>query len=140
MLPDRFWQKVTEGPGGCWLWTATKRRNGYGVFRVAGVLLTAHRLAYEDLIGPIPEGLDLDHLCRVRDCVNPWHMDPVTRSVNIRRGIVGEVNRLRGAAITHCPQKHPYDEANTRIDHKGKRNCRACDRDRARARRLAVAA
>lgn len=84
-LQQRFWSRVTETPGGCWLWTGALCDSGYGRFR-AGTLVRTHRYAYELMVADIPDGLDLDHLCRRRACVNPYHLDPVTRGVNVRRG------------------------------------------------------
>lgn len=122
---ERFWSKV-EKTDGCWRWQGTiDPSTGYGRIRILGRDVYAHRLAYEQVIGPIPEGLVIDHLCRVRSCVNPEHLEPVTRGENVRRG-----TRL----ITHCPQGHPYDEKNTLL-YKGKRQCRACKRERDRVRR-----
>lgn len=71
---------------GCWIWTAAMHRNGYGAVRWKGQLYKAHRFAFEMLRHPVPSGLDLDHLCRRRNCVNPFHLEPVTRSENLRRG------------------------------------------------------
>lgn len=87
-LADRFWEKV-EKTETCWNWTASLNGNGYGQFALETwplVLRGAHRIAYLLVVGPIPEGLDLDHLCRNRRCVNPAHLEPVTRQVNLRRG------------------------------------------------------
>jgi hypothetical protein len=71
----------------CWLWTGTIANNGYGhIYREGGPLMTAHRLSYEVHVGPIPDGLTIDHLCRVRHCVNPDHLEPVTVAENNRRG------------------------------------------------------
>lgn len=82
----RFWAKVDGGNvEDCWLWLAAKKNNGYGVFQVGQQQVLAHRFAYEDLLSPIPDGLQIDHLCRTRDCVNPWHLDPVTAEVNSQR-------------------------------------------------------
>lgn len=91
----------------------------------------AHRFAYEDIVGPILEGLTIDHLCRVRHCVNPAHLEPVTHLENVRRGN-GGLNQL---AKTHCPKGHPYDEENTyRLPSRPSgRYCRACRRERNRA-------
>ena len=120
---DRFWSKVDVGhPLGCWEWTAAKTANGYGNFGVEGKFRSAHRFAYELLIGPISEGLHLDHLCRVRNCVNPDHLEPVTNLENIYRGYGAARNRLK----THCPKGHEYNEENTYIDPRGWRNCRIC--------------
>lgn len=124
----RFWVKVTKTPG-CWIWTAFKTAGGYGMFKVSSdQTVMAHRFAYESLRGPIPEGLELDHLCRVRECVNPDHLEPVTSQVNHHRSSsVGGVN----ARKTHCKRGHPFDEVNTYRAPNGKgRDCRACKRVR----------
>jgi hypothetical protein len=84
-LPERFWTKVQVGPGGCWLWTARLTEKGYGDFYLGpGHTRRAHRVAYLTLVGPV-EG-PLDHLCRVRRCVNPAHVEPVSSPENTRRG------------------------------------------------------
>lgn len=125
----RFWAKVDKnGPNGCWLWTAAKLQGpgggrGYGVFGIKGKNKPAHRVAYEILVGPIPDGLTLDHLCRVRHCVNPHHLEPVTNRENVLRG-VGITARLHRQ--THCKRGHPFDENNTYINPSGYRQCKAC--------------
>lgn len=90
-LAERFWSKVDRdgGPDCCWPWLAA-RANGYGKFYVDGRMVRAHRFAYELLVGPIPEGLVLDHLCAVTFCVNPAHLEPVTQRENARRGDAGK--------------------------------------------------
>lgn len=122
----RFWSKVDKQD--CWVWTGTVKPNGYGKFSVGQKTLNAHRWSYETFVGKVPEGLDLDHLCRNRACVNPAHLEPVTRSVNITRG------RSACAEKTHCPRNHPYDAANTRVYVRDGvfvgRICRACERSR----------
>ena len=80
---DRFWARVDVGL--CWEWTGSNDR-GYGMFRLDGRTVRAHRWAWETLVGPIPRGLHLDHLCRNPPCVNPDHLEPVTQPENIRRG------------------------------------------------------
>ena len=128
---DRFWSKVEFGDWlDCWLWTAS-RVDGYGRFRLGGrgsSPARAHVVAYELLIGPVPDGLELDHLCRVPACVNPSHLEAVTHAENCRRGRAGAHN----ADKTHCPRGHPYDEENTYwFGPDGKwRDCRACVRTR----------
>lgn len=123
----RFWSKVTFGvQGGCWLWSAARSDRGYGCIRVNRKLIYAHRFAYELLVGEVPEGMQLDHLCRVRHCVNPAHLEVVTQRENIRRGNGLSAQRARR---THCPQGHPYDEANTYVRPDGRgRGCQACRR------------
>ena len=127
----RFWSKVDKnGPtpearpdlGPCWVWTASLSK-GYGQFRVGKSLKMAHLWAWADLRGPIPDGLDLDHLCRVRRCVNPGHLEPVTRGENLARGI--HHYRVR----THCKHGHEFTEANT-YWWRGSRLCRECRRGR----------
>ncbi len=123
----RFMRRIIKTPTGCWDWQGCKMGNGYGQLGVGGRHYAAHRYAYEQLVGPIPEGLDLDHLCRNRACANPAHLEPVTRKENLRRGDHwgGRHNLVK----THCPHGHPYDEANTyRNKTTGKRCCRACAR------------
>lgn len=92
---ERFWRWVERGEG-CWLWLASTDTKGYGLFGAEGKLSKAHRYAYELLVGPIPEGLVLDHLCRVRHCVNPDHLEPVTTYENILRGEGACASRMRG--------------------------------------------
>src|SRR5690606_644759 len=121
---ERFWAKVAAGPNGCIVWTASRcggRRPGgsYGSFTAAGRrTVGAHIWAYRTMVGPVPEGMELDHTCRNSLCVNHLHLEPVTQAENKRR---------QGAATTHCPQGHEYDEANTYLDPKGKRQCRLCN-------------
>lgn len=124
-VEQRFWGKVDRrGPGECWLWLASKTGSGYGQIGVDGSrALMAHRVAYELLVGPIPAGLHLDHLCRVPACVNPAHLEPVTPYENARR------SPLTGAGKTHCKRGHPFDEANTYVTPGGQRQCRTCRRD-----------
>ena len=133
---ERFWAKVRRTDS-CWLWTAGLANGGYGAFNIArGVTVKAHRFAYESLVGPIPAGMQIDHLCRVRRCVNPEHLEPVTQLVNIKRGEAGHWQIRK----THCPHGHEYTPENT-IWRKGKyRMCRTCHNDvmrRQRARRRA---
>lgn len=125
---ERFWSKV-EKTDGCWLWTGSRSTGGYGYFYLNGRNSPAHRVAYEMLVGPIPAGLQIDHLCRVRNCVNPAHLEPVTQRENLLRG---ETVTARSASRTHCPQGHPYDAENTSVRKTGKRDCRTCHREQGR--------
>jgi len=125
---ERFWAKVDKTET-CWLWMGG-RNNGYGYFRLGGTggpRAYAHRFAYEQLIGPVPDGLQLDHLCRVRHCVNPAHLEPVTSRENCLRG---ESLQAANAQKTHCPKGHLYDAANTWITAEGWRACRTCQNAR----------
>ena len=131
---QRFWVKVQVVPTGCWLWTGARGKKGYGRFRPdasrKGVdrRVMAHRFAYEIFIGEVPEGLQLDHLCRNHACVNPNHLEVVTSQENIKRGESGRNNRLK----THCPRGHPYNGANTYKNRRGSRCCRVCAREATR--------
>lgn len=125
---ERFWEKVDfNGPNGCWLWTAGGSKEGYGGFYPRhGLRVSSHRWAYEQLVGPIPAGLQLDHLCRVPAYVNPDHLEPVTNQENSRRGETGKWKRP-----DICKKGHPFDEVNTyiRSDRTGHRDCRICRRN-----------
>jgi hypothetical protein len=119
----RFWRRVEVAD--CWEWTGSCDRHGYGQFYDGVRNTRAHRYAYKTLVGPIPRGLVIDHLCRNTICVNPDHMQVVTVRENTLRGNTFQARNLRK---THCPQGHPYDQANTYL-HRGKRHCRICQRD-----------
>lgn len=119
---ERFMAKVDKTDT-CWLWTASKNPKGYGYFSVNQKTYLAHRFSYLMYKGSISKNLQLDHLCRVRNCVNPEHLEAVTSLENSRRGIAGQNNRIK----THCPQGHEYNKTNTRI-YKNERRCRPCGR------------
>lgn len=126
---ERFHAKYIVNPEtGCWEWQARINRTGYGRFKVGRREYAAHRIAYELLVDRIPEGLDIDHLCRVRHCVNPEHLEPVTRRENIRRGLTGHNSNNHNARKTHCKRGHPFDTANTAKLSGGRRGCLACRR------------
>lgn len=127
--------KVEKTPT-CWLWTGALDQGFYGIHWVgAGVSRRAHRLAYEWLVGPVPEGLTLDHLCRVRNCVNPAHLDPCTAGENAARSPLAPY--WVKARATHCKNGHEFTTENTRLHH-GRRACRACVNAYARERRRAA--
>lgn len=123
---DRFAEKIKKTEQDCWLWTGSGTVGGYPSFWSGERFVLAHRWSYEHFIGAIPDGLVLDHLCRVKRCVNPAHLDPVTQRENVMRSIgPTSIN----AAKTHCPRGHPYDEANTYVyPRDGSRRCRTCIR------------
>lgn len=126
----RFWRFVDKNPKGCWLWTGGT--NGrYGRFfaggrRDAGAAY-AHRWSYEHFVGPIPDALEINHLCLTPLCVRPDHLEVTTPRANIRYG-VGQA--ARKARQTMCVNGHPFNEANTYIKPNGCRTCRACHRER----------
>lgn len=126
---DRFWSRVDRRDNGCWLWTGSAPRPGYGRFWVDGGKVYAHRFAYELLVGPIPEGTEIDHLCRTPLCVNPDHLEAVPHRVNILRSTSPLAAR---AQQTHCVNGHPFDAANTYVSPNGTRKCRTCGRLRRR--------
>lgn len=119
----RFWEKV-DITNDCWIWTAGRfgRNQEYGCFYLTGgrKAVPAHVWAYEQKIGPVPEGLVLDHLCRNKLCVRPSHLEPVTHQVNILRG---EGLAAKQARQTHCKHGHSLEDAFTTGN---KRNCRTC--------------
>lgn len=132
-LDDLMRQVSPEPNSGCWLWLAGLNSTGYASVNVDGRRHSAHKLIYQLMIGPVPRGLDLDHLCRVRSCVNPDHLEPVTRSENSRRGLTGNAAAIAQWLKTHCPQGHEYSTGNTYIrttaGRKPYRSCRTCHRN-----------
>lgn len=135
---DRFLNHVSPEPNsGCWLWLACCTKLGYGRFnKTTDKSIPAYQMAYELFRGARPAGMDLDHLCRVPNCVNPWHLEAVTHKENMHRGIVGTLTAARNQRISHCPRGHAYDEANTRLSPNRhgtlSRKCKACEVRRAR--------
>jgi len=136
-LLDRIIAKL-DATGDCWLWQGATHR-GYGQVGSGGKrgpVLYVHRAMWELLVGAIPEGMQLDHLCKVTRCCNPDHLEPVTPAENTRRSSAGKATGARNRAKTHCPHGHPYDATNTRVTTRG-RACRACDRARYERRKAA---
>lgn len=132
MRGEPFDARYTVEPNGCWVWQRAKSQ-GYGYYKIPGEkrVVRAHRFMYEREVGPIPEGLTLDHLCRNRACVNPAHLEPVSRGENVLRG---ESPAAQHARATTCVNGHPFNDANTYIrPGRGTRECRACFRSRALA-------
>ncbi len=112
----------------CWRWNLFIDQHGYAKCAPRFGSTFAHRATYELWRGEIPPGLQIDHLCRVRDCVNPWHLEIVTCRENHERG-KGNMTK------THCPAGHEYSDDNTHRDENGHRHCRICDRNRKQSRR-----
>lgn len=133
-IEDRFWAKVNRsgGPDACWPWMGYVNPEGYGRTRVAGHDSgMAHRIAFEFVVGRVPAGLELDHLCRNPPCVNPAHLEPVTHRENVLRG---QSVVAFHATKTACLRGHPFTHENTNRTSEYRR-CRTCDRDKKRVRR-----
>jgi hypothetical protein len=121
---------VIDPDTGCWLWVGGLNPNGYGTVKDENSrTATVHRLTYKQLVGPIPDGLGLDHLCRVRRCRNPEHVEQVTQRKNLERG---DTLNARGLTQTHCSRDHELAAANSYRHPDGSRRCRMCNRLRAR--------
>jgi len=126
---DRLLARCTEGEGGCWNYTGSRDARGYARMSVEGRSWLAYRYAYTALIGEIPDGLELDHLCRNPTCCNPWHLDPVTHQINVQRGSAGWSPNSR------CKHGHDLSDPSNVYRHtkgKGGRKCRTCALARAR--------
>lgn len=121
---QRFWSRVETVESGCWLWTGHVANTGYGIIHIDRKPYGAHRFAYQLLVGPIEKGLQLDHLCLVRHCVNPAHLEPVTCRTNLQRG---ETLAAANSRKTHCLRGHEFTEVNTYL-YRGRRLCRECRR------------
>ena len=138
-------RKRSTGYRGCWMYNGSINTQGYAqleqrqstgyrkVYRI-------HRVAYEIKYGEIPSSLELDHLCRVRSCVNPKHLEAVSHKVNMQRGIAGIINGFRQLAKTHCKHGHEYSGNNFSITVKGHRRCRICEREQTKKRRQSIGA
>lgn len=135
LLPQRIKDR-TYLSGDCWVWGGTvqrspkRGRSGYGQITIKRKTCLVHRVVYELLVGPIPAGLTLDHLCLNKSCINPVHLEPVTvRENQLRAGVPWAVNALK----THCVNGHAFDKANTYVrrdkGRKGNRECRTCLRE-----------
>lgn len=137
LLPDRFWNKATTDPStGCWLWIGATTGNGYGNFRFKGKNHAAHRVSRSLLIAEVEAELDLDHLCRTRSCINPDHLEPVSRRENVLRGLRGRLREV----TEYCSKGHAYDVDNLKIEKRSDgrtvRRCKKCRRVADAKRRL----
>jgi hypothetical protein len=117
---ERFFSKILD-TGTCWLWMGYVSTQGYGIFYIQSEPVHAYKVSYMFFKGPVPKGLEIDHVCRVRHCVNPVHLEAVTHQENMRRGLYGQK--------THCPKGHPYSPENTyKSPRKQHRVCKTCRR------------
>ncbi len=114
-----FWSKVDITPT-CWNWTGALDEKGYGIFNFLKKTTRTHRYSYEQSKGKIPNGLQIDHLCRNRKCINPDHLETVTSRENQRRSPLTNMNK------THCPQGHEYSKENTYHTSDKRRQCKTC--------------
>lgn len=131
-LLERFEQQFTPEPNsGCWLWVGALIPGGYGAIGNGGRTFMAHRVSYQLFVGSIPDGLHLDHKCRVKSCVNPAHLEPVTAKENAQRALPYKRFPKRK---THCPKGHPYSGENVFFQ-KGYPVCRECSRMHGRSER-----
>ena len=134
---ERWSKFVAVNESGCWLWTGYVNNSGYGLFRVSTTRrTTAHRMAYESFVGPIPTGYEVDHaVCSNRICVNPNHLEAVTLTVNRERRVLPRGSSHYKGSRTECVHGHPYDAENTYVAANGQRVCRTCKREATRRRR-----
>lgn len=129
---DRLWSNIdVVDVDDCWVWKGATTVKEYGRLRVGGRKKLAYQYAYELVCGPVPDGLELDHLCRNRACCNPFHLEPTTHQENVLRGVAGLTNNHQ-TKKTHCPSGHPYSDTNTRKQD-GQRRCIVCRREQGRS-------
>lgn len=134
MATLKFWVNAV----GCWEWLGTRNADGYGIVCVGESRQRAHRVAYEQYVGPIPDGLVIDHLCSNRACINPKHLEPVAQAENARRGASG-----RDRTRTECKNGHAFVDGSYSMMRGGTKRrymvkrCLICNRERERARRAA---
>jgi len=125
---ERVLNRIMVSDTDCWEFQGCRLKSGYGRVGWNGRLWLTHRITYTFLVGDIPDDLEIDHLCKNKPCCNPEHLEPVTRSENIRRGTQWHHTVERESSKTRCPRGHQYDQINTYITAKGHRQCRLCKR------------
>ena len=131
---ERLWHKIKITESGCWEWQGVTTSFGYGRMGLNKKHVLVHRFAYEQYKGCIPQGFQIDHLCRNPKCVNPMHLEAVTASENVLRSTAPLVSAQRNLSKTHCPHGHPYSVENTHHYH-GQRFCKQCWRDKSQRKR-----
>ncbi len=138
-LGARFVDKVDVRDGACWIWQGSRNDRGYGKVLLNNPrLIYAHRLAHLALVGPIPSGAEIDHLCRNPPCVNPEHLEAVSHTTNVRRGESVAASRARALARTHCRRGHEMTDQNKVLRVNGTYDCRTCRRIRKQRQRVAA--
>ena len=135
MKPDQLFFDAVDTDGDCWEWQLYVHPAGYGMLTRRGKRHYAHRYVWEMMVGPIPEGYDIDHLCRNKACVNPDHLEPVTRKENLRRGVTrqGKPSKIKGFRYEMCRRgkgPHRMEDPNLYYNHRGGRQCKACVLDK----------
>jgi len=134
-VEDRIQRGIIQAPFGykdtsCWVWIKSKDSSGYGTIGINKKTWSVHRVAYELWKGPIPEGLEIDHLCQTKACCNPAHLEAVSHAENVRRMEKTKPlkNKIgwRNKEKTHCPQGHEYTPENTYVSRRGSRTCKTC--------------
>lgn len=131
-LLDWLRNRCTVTEDGHWLWNGRVNEKGYGTTNYQRKAIRVHQLSWMLANGPVPEGKELDHTCRIRRCCAPTHLEPVTHLENVLRGDLHRVSALRYAEHTHCPEGHEYTKENTYADPSGNRRCRICKREKQR--------
>lgn len=127
---DRLISKIEIDPSTrCWKWTGCICKDGYGQIKMIPNMRRAHRVSYEVFVGPIPEGLQIDHLCRCRSCINPEHLEPVTPKENIRRSPIAPASL--NAMMTHCTNGHKFTQENL-VPGIKQRRCKICSNEQAK--------
>lgn len=135
-LLERIEGRIERIPeSGCWIWMGGVGPNGYGSVWVNGGTKSIHRAMYEEIVGKIRRGFVIDHLCRVKCCCNPAHLEAVTQSENVLRGDSPAMQRARGGSHTNCPQGHEFSADNVYMNPNGSRECRICRAEGTRKRR-----
>lgn len=125
---ERVLNRIVISEHGCWIFQGCRLKSGYGRTSWNGRLWLTHRVTYSILVGEIPDHLEIDHICKNKPCCNPEHLEPVTRSENLRRGTQWYHVLERECSKTFCPRGHPYNATNTYFTTEGHRQCRACKR------------